>query len=223
MAYGRRLSLFAIAFLLAVSSCYAAMVHGVIYDDSLKQIDNVRLEINTLPQQTLISKDGTYSFNVPAGNYLLKAEKPENNLMGEESIAIADEGDFTIDIILFEQTADEEELMQNGIEVGDLGLETQTPAAYLYLIIALLAIALAIAIFWKVIRRRPTCAEETDAGLDSLLEVIKNNDGRITQKGLRKNFPLSEAKISLMLTELEHKGKVERIKKGRGNIIILKK
>ncbi len=33
---------------------------------------------------------------------------------------------------------------------------------------------------------------------------------------------LSEAKISLILTELEHKGKVEKIKKGRGNVILLK-
>ena len=33
---------------------------------------------------------------------------------------------------------------------------------------------------------------------------------------------LSEAKISLILTELEHKGQIEKVKKGRGNVIILK-
>ena len=33
-------------------------------------------------------------------------------------------------------------------------------------------------------------------------------------------FPDSEAKISLVLTELEAKGKIKKIKKGRGNIII---
>ena len=34
---------------------------------------------------------------------------------------------------------------------------------------------------------------------------------------------MSEAKISLMIAELEHKGLVEKIKKGRGNIVVLKK
>jgi len=33
---------------------------------------------------------------------------------------------------------------------------------------------------------------------------------------------LSEAKISLILTELEHKGKIEKIKKGRGNVIVVR-
>ena len=33
---------------------------------------------------------------------------------------------------------------------------------------------------------------------------------------------LSESKISLILTELEHKGKIEKVKRGRGNVILLK-
>ncbi|MFC1686884.1 helix-turn-helix transcriptional regulator [Nanoarchaeota archaeon] len=59
--------------------------------------------------------------------------------------------------------------------------------------------------------------------VEKTLEIIKQNDGRITQKELRKEMMhLSEAKISLIITELEHKGKVEKIKKGRGNVVILK-
>jgi len=54
-----------------------------------------------------------------------------------------------------------------------------------------------------------------------VLEVIKK-EKRITQKSLRKQFPLSEAKISLVITELEAKGKIEKIKKGRGNLLIFK-
>ena len=57
--------------------------------------------------------------------------------------------------------------------------------------------------------------------LDQALEIIKKHDGRITQKELRQEMMyLSEAKVSLIVTELEHKGKVEKIKKGRGNVII---
>ena len=43
----------------------------------------------------------------------------------------------------------------------------------------------------------------------------------MTQKDLRKHFAMSEAKISLMITELESLKKIKKIKKGRGNIIIL--
>ena len=59
--------------------------------------------------------------------------------------------------------------------------------------------------------------------VDQALEIIKKHDGRINQKELRKEMMyLSEAKVSLIVTELEHKGKVEKIKKGRGNVLILK-
>ena len=55
-----------------------------------------------------------------------------------------------------------------------------------------------------------------------VMDIIKKHGGRITQKELRKEMPLSEAKVSLLISELEHKNKIEKIKKGRGNIIILK-
>ena len=58
--------------------------------------------------------------------------------------------------------------------------------------------------------------------LDGVLKIIMEQGGRTTQKEIRKKIPLSEAKISLMISELEAKGKVQKIKKGRGNIIVLK-
>ena len=64
----------------------------------------------------------------------------------------------------------------------------------------------------------------TDQGnttLDSILSILRKEGGRMTQKELRKHIPFSEAKASLMLTELEDKGLIKRIKQGRGNIIIL--
>ncbi len=54
-----------------------------------------------------------------------------------------------------------------------------------------------------------------------ILEILRKEGGRATQKEIRKHIPLSEAKISLMIAELEHSGKVKKVKKGRGNIIIL--
>ena len=64
--------------------------------------------------------------------------------------------------------------------------------------------------------------KETINDLNQIIKIIKDEGGRATQKEIRKKIPLSEAKISLMIAELEHEGKVKKIKKGRGNIIILK-
>ena len=56
---------------------------------------------------------------------------------------------------------------------------------------------------------------------DTVLKAIKDEGGRSTQKDIRRRIPLSEAKVSLMISELESQGKIKKIKKGRGNIIIL--
>ena len=58
--------------------------------------------------------------------------------------------------------------------------------------------------------------------LDSVLRIIKEEGGRATQRDIRKKMPLSEAKVSLMISELESSGKIQKIKKGRGNILVLK-
>jgi uncharacterized membrane protein len=63
---------------------------------------------------------------------------------------------------------------------------------------------------------------EISSDLDVVLNIIKEEGGRATQRDIRKRLPLSEAKVSLMISELEAKGKVEKIKKGRGNIVVLK-
>lgn len=62
--------------------------------------------------------------------------------------------------------------------------------------------------------------EKDDA--KEIVDFIKKEGGRTTQKDIRKVSSLSEAKISLIITELEHKGVIEKIKKGRGNVIVLK-
>ena len=45
----------------------------------------------------------------------------------------------------------------------------------------------------------------------------------MTQKEIRKHFAMGEAKISLLITELEALNKIKKIKKGRSNVIILNK
>ncbi|MBI5397870.1 hypothetical protein HZB03_00255 [Candidatus Woesearchaeota archaeon] len=62
---------------------------------------------------------------------------------------------------------------------------------------------------------------DLDGDLQAVIAFLKREGGRTTQKDLRREIPYSEAKISLMISELEDKKLVKRIKKGRGNIIIM--
>lgn len=73
----------------------------------------------------------------------------------------------------------------------------------------------------KIAEKQSISEESQENYLEEVLKIIEEEDGRTTQKEIRKKIPLSEAKISLLIAELEHKGKIKKIKKGRGNIIIL--
>ncbi|KAF5415500.1 MAG: hypothetical protein C5S48_05590 [Candidatus Methanogaster sp.] len=57
--------------------------------------------------------------------------------------------------------------------------------------------------------------------LQEVLLIVRERDGRITQKDLRLRLNCSEAKASLMITDLEDRGLVKKVKMGRGNVIIL--
>jgi uncharacterized membrane protein len=55
--------------------------------------------------------------------------------------------------------------------------------------------------------------------LKEIMDLIRANGNRITQRELRKKSPYSESKVSLMLSDLEERGLIEKFKKGRGNVI----
>jgi uncharacterized membrane protein len=58
--------------------------------------------------------------------------------------------------------------------------------------------------------------------LKEIIEILERLGGRVTQKDLRTRLNYSEAKVSLMITDLEDRGLVHKVKKGRGNIILLR-
>ncbi|MBA1341614.1 MAG: hypothetical protein C5S40_05680 [ANME-2 cluster archaeon] len=58
--------------------------------------------------------------------------------------------------------------------------------------------------------------------LKEIIEILEGLGGRMTQKDLRARLNCSEAKVSLMITDLDDRGLVHKVKKGRGNIILLR-
>ncbi len=63
--------------------------------------------------------------------------------------------------------------------------------------------------------------EPVPADLQEILDILKSQGGRMTQKDMRKRLKYSEGKVSLMLLDLEKRGKIQKFKKGRGNVLFL--
>ena len=230
-------------FLLTVSLASAATLKGTIYNENLELEADVLIEIDTKPEQKSLTKDGTYELELSPGMYILTAKRGDIEIT--ESIQIVKEGIFVYDIFLLPDFKDEDELWAETeedllAEDEETSSSNRTWAYIITVIIVIFSITRIIRarkrygplkIFRRNIKKESKKSVEqhkkeleSEPGyIQKAVDIIKKHDGRISQKQLRKEMLyLSEAKVSLIVTELEHKGKVEKVKKGRGNVIILK-
>lgn len=246
----------------------AATIHGEIYEwSTLEKLDNVIVEINTVPQQTIVAKEGVYSFQVPLGDYTIKAVYLEDGsvvLTADENVSVESEGDFVLDLIMFPPLDYSELEEEFGFEFDLDGEIFEEEVAYpleyiMIIIIAALVLAFVTYYFYrapgkpekppekekakpgkkpeKLIKKEKEEAEkeekieqekkkekpELDKYAREVIEALKRGGNRLTQKELREKVSVGEAKVSLIVSELEDLGLVKKIKRGRGNIIILKK
>jgi len=218
--------LFLLVSIALVQCINAAEIYGTVYDMSLNPAMDAVIEINSVPKQTKILKDGTYSFTLPIGNYVIKATHVSNYNVysAEENISIVDDGRYILDLIVFPDLSEESELLLLGedISLEDIYEEEEQAFPWLYIILVII-IMIAVVIFVKKRKTKEKILEEEIDPKDKIYEFIKQKGGRVTQREIRKNFPVSQATISLILTELESEGKLKKIKRGKGNIIILQK
>ena len=242
----------------------AATLHGKVYDLELNELNNVVVEVNSVPQQRYVSKDGAYSFDLNTGDYELTATYSPDELhkyTTADKVSIKEEGEYVYDLFLLPDFEADEEGLANEPDIVDIDSvveEKSTSNSSTIIIIVIIAVVLLIVVYFIFGKRKKKQQKEEieeaekaeeeaeelvektkappkkhkaakehieteDNDLDKLVDIIKKEGGRMTQKEIRKQIPLSEAKISLMITELEHKGVVEKVKKGRGNVIMLKR
>lgn len=225
------------------------MVHGTAYEwSTLSPLDNALVEVSTTPRQQVVAVNGTYSFNLPPGDYLIKAQYFRNSTLiysGHENISVRNEGNFTLDLLLFPGISADEEPDDLNF-TGELYPENRAADYTLPAAIILLVAVGAVVIGWKLMKKpkvsgaveepagtvidiKETAREElketkkdapVPADLSQILDMLEKCGGRATQKDLRKQMQCSEAKVSLMITDLEDRGLVTKIKRGRGNIIV---
>lgn len=207
----------------------SATLYGTVYDENFAPAQS-QVTVNSTPAQVAISPNGSYAFELNPGSYHLQASS--DNLAAEKYVHIVSAGTYRIDLVLLPsdppQDPDLSDLLED--EVGtDFPADAvpQNGSLLWLLILGLLVTAGAYA--WYV-RTRPTPVENptkpsvvetplTDAQ-KTVLNALDTFNGRASQKELRKALAAwSEARVSMELTELEDRGLIRKIKRGRGNII----
>lgn len=212
------LMLYLVIFSILAPFAIAAKVHGTIYSPYLEKLDNTIVEVNTQPKQTIVSADGAYSFNLPKGDYVIAAKYTDGDKYSiKENITITTEGDFNLDLILFPDFSEDEEIAADEVSIPEfIGVSS----VWTYVLIAWVIVVVVII---YMMRSAKKLGVDLDEESDNIIKFIKESGGRITQKDIRKKFPWSEAKISLIIADLEDKKVIKKIKKGRTNIIILER
>lgn len=207
-----------LVFAILAPSVLAAEVHGSIFSPYLEKLDKVIVEVNSQPKQTVVSSDGTYSFNLPQGDYIISAVYDEKDKYAiKENITITNDGEFNLDLVLFPDIS-EDEVPEDSIDIPEE--LTSLSSIWVYVLIAWLVLIFVILYLMKSAKK---LGSDLDEELDEIVQFIKKSGGRVNQKDIRKRFTWSEAKISLIITELEDKKVIKKIKKGRTNVIILER
>ncbi len=220
---------FLMLFLLQASLVAAATVHGTVYNIDLNPVKNVKVEL-TSPKQVFIAINGTYSFNVPAGTYTLTAKLIKNGTVdasASEVITAINDNDYVLDLILFPELDYQSDILTESEQINIDEVKDESSTTWLKVSIGVLIV---LGLLWYFLRKPVSEQHETSEPKENItqddaqrvLDIIKAQGGRTTQKEIRKQTPLSEAKVSLIIAELEHKGQIQKIKQGRGNIVILK-
>ncbi len=227
---------------LLAAGAKAALIQGEVYTFDLERANGVIVEVDTVPHQQVVVNDGSYTLNVPPGSYTLTAtQRQKGDVIADtsEAITITNDGSYTLDLILFPTFNQTDYSIDEAVPpasvddtalVGEPGADaTDTNGQQMRLIGAVILIAIVLLTIWLILRRKrkaSAAAKPTSnpslSDTQALIDALRKNNNRLTQKDLRRMFPHSEAKVSLMLTELEHKGIIEKIRKGRSNVIILK-
>lgn len=203
---------------------FAAVVRGTVYDLDLQPAFNAVVTVDSVPKQVYVASSSTYRFVLLPGNYTIAAKYMEGYslFLIEESLTIVSDGEYTVDLLLFQDMSEEQSLLESEPAVQILFPENGDSSRLLvWGFVLLLAIAL-MAFFGVPAYRRSRAKIEFDSLPEEILGFVRKSGGRVTQKDIRKQFPMSEAKISLVLTDLEAKGSIQKIRKGKANIIVLK-
>lgn len=266
-----------------------ATIHGATYaSDTFEPLNYTVIYINSNPPQSLVAKNGTYSFELGPGDYVITARYYQNNTLiysKQSTLKIEEEGNYVFDLLLYpvseSQATGVIEDNINNFNIVNPRDKTKTGSftiSYLgiaFVIFLLLGGGYKLSRMHKKkkynrsqvgkLRTSGFLAKTLGKGIDSevrsegkvgivgeaicikepiiessseietaalkisplstdlreTLDVIRGHRGRISQKDLRNKLEYSEVKVSLLLSDLEKRGLIKKLRRGRENIVIL--
>jgi uncharacterized membrane protein len=81
-----------------------ATIHGAVYKwDTFEPLDNAVIEVNSIPMQEMVAKNGQYSIELVPGTYSIKVSYYQNNILTyykEKTIEIQDEESYVLDLLV---------------------------------------------------------------------------------------------------------------------------
>ena len=86
-----------VALLLIAQGDFAATLKGTVFDSHLQPAQAI-VQINTTPVQTFVAQNGSFSFEVPRGFFLLTARAGNKSV--SEAVAIISDGVFNVDLVV---------------------------------------------------------------------------------------------------------------------------
>lgn len=212
---------------LMAGTASAATITGTVYDYSLEPVPGAIVTVNTTPEQTLVARDGTYKLHLPTGTYNLSVNKATGGGLKQHhstTITVDEEGEYTYDLILFPETEAIETPEPGFLEDDEDTEKTERqPFKAEHALLLLIGLALIGIGGYRYLHRKKKRKEAaTDPFAEKILHHIKR-EKTITQKDLRQHYAESEAAISTALARLESEGRIRKVKRGRGNILIYQK
>ena len=265
-----------------------ATIHGATYaSDTFEPLNDTVIYINSNPPQSIVAKDGTYSFELGPGDYVITARYYQNNTLiysKQSTLKIEEEGNYVFDLLLYPVSENQatgiiEDKINNVNSVNPAdetrpGSSTLSYLGIAFMIFLLLGGGYKLSRNYKKTKQnraqegkfntsgllpkvlgkgtgsglRPEFGSIEEAisitepvepadnsgietaalknpplsmDLREVLDIIRGHRGRITQKDLRSRLEYSEVKVSLLLSELEKRGLIKKLKRGRENIVIL--
>lgn len=253
-----------------------ATVYGTVYSwDTFEPLNNTVIEVNSIPIQYLVAKNGLYSVDLVPGKYTITARYYQNNILTystKETLDIKEGGNYLFDLLLPPVNSISETLStylltaftlflvlfvgyqlsrKHKRKVSDKIIDPEVRDEFK--VNTEKAISLTEPESKAPERKVPSESKEKlrseeenrktsleepvynheirthtlneklplPKNLKDVIEVIRIEGGQINQKDLRNSLKYSEVKVSLILSDLEKRKKIKKVKVGRENIVVL--
>jgi uncharacterized membrane protein len=195
-----------------------ATVHGATYAwDTLEPLNDTLININSNPPQSIVAKNGMYSFELAPGNYIITASYYQNNTLlysKKATLKIEDEGNYVFDLLLHPASENQvaEEIEDGTNTLNSMNSIEQTRDGYStlsYLPVALMLFLIFGGGYKLFSRNRKIEENRPQEGKFSVSALLVKVFGKSTGYGVSSEFASSGKTVSITQPVMEFDGNSE--------------